>query len=223
MVLVDVGAHIGEFTLLAAQAVGVTGQVHAFEPQPNLFPVLSENVQMNGLSNVILNCSAVSDHVGDIEFEICDEPTLSSIRKHTTSALDSKLVRVACTSLDTYWTQEHPKIDLIKVDVEGAEKFVFEGAKRLLSLPATEAPTWLFEYVPANYACFDYQPSELLELLKHYGYEVWLYCGAGQIGDFDPDSHPSAMFNLIAAKDKNYLLSQIKHTSSAATPNHVSV
>ena len=220
MVLVDVGAHIGEYTLLASSAVGALGQVHAFEPQPNLFPVLSENVRMNSLSNVILNCSAVSDRMGEIEFEVTNEPSVASIRKHTDPNNDSKVVRVASTSLDTYWSGQHRQIDLIKVDVEGAEKMVFQGAEKLMSLPSGEAPTWIFEYSPDAYACFGYQSSELLELLLRHDYQVWQYCGAGKIADFDPTAPVTQIINLIATKDKTQLLSRLQGESITATPDY---
>ncbi len=220
MVFLDVGAHIGEYTLLAAQSVGASGEVHGFEPQANLFPILSENVRMNSLSNVILNCSAVSDHIGEIEFEVGREPSVASIRKHTDPNNAAKFVQVACTSLDTYWCGRHNKIDLIKVDVEGAENLVFQGAEGLLSLPSQEAPTWIFEYSPNNYACFGYQASDLLELLKRHNYQVWQYCGAGKIADFNPAAPVTQIINLIAAKDKTYLLSLLQGESIPVTPEY---
>lgn len=220
MVFLDVGAHIGEYTLLAAQSVGASGEVHGFEPQANLFPILSQNVGMNSLNNVTLNCSAVSNQVGEIEFEVFNEPSVSSIRKHTTVSQNAKLVRVACTSLNTYWSHQSRKIDLIKVDVEGAEKLVFEGAEELMSLPSSEAPTWLFEYSPDAYACFGYQPSEILKLLKRHDYQVWQYCGDGKVADFDPALPVTQIINLIAAKDKTYLLSLLQGESISVTPQY---
>lgn len=209
MIVVDVGAHIGEYTLLAAKLVGSSGEVHAFEPQPSLFPILTDNVHMNNLSNVVLNCSAVSNSIGEIEFEIFGEASVSSIRKHTVLSQNAKLVQVNSTSLDTYWSS-HRKIDLIKVDVEGAEKLVFEGAQRLLTLPDITAPVWLFEYSPKSYAAFGYQPSDLLKLLSSYEYCVWQYNTNGEITEFDPNVPVTQIINLIAAKEKNYLISLLQ-------------
>ncbi|BAZ40630.1 methyltransferase FkbM family protein [Calothrix sp. NIES-4101] len=200
MVMLDVGAHIGEYTLLAAQKVGSTGQIHAFEPQAHIFPVLSRNVEINEFSNVKLNRSAVCDLVGEMEFEISDEPAMSSLRKHENLDNNAKVVCVPSTSLDEYWSNHATKIDLIKVDVEGAEKFVFQGATKLLSLPVNQAPTWIFEYAPNSYASFEYHSTEILELLKHYGYGVWQYCGAGIIREFKENKPHPEIINLIAAK-----------------------
>jgi FkbM family methyltransferase len=227
MVMLDVGAHIGEYTLMAAQTVGSSGQVHAFEPQSHIFPILSQNVELNDLSNVKLNCSAVSDRIGEVEFEILNEPAMSSIRKHELPDKNSKFVKVACVSLDSYSEkamgtsnqQEAFKIDLIKVDVEGAEKFVFQGAENLLNLPATKAPTWIFEYSPVSYQDFDYQPNEILDLLEQHGYEVWQYCGSGQIKAFNSNSELPAIVNLVATKDKAYLLSLLEAKNCLSVVN----
>lgn len=210
MVMVDIGAHIGEYTLLAANAVGNTGQIHAFEPQESMFSILSSNVQLNGLKNVTLNASAVSDLVGELEFEIGNEPSMSSIRKHQNLEQQTKVVKVPTTSLNDYWNNYTSKIDLIKVDVEGAEKFVFQGATKLMSLPSPNAPTWIFEYGPRAYADFNYQPAELLDLIQNYGYSIWQYSKGGQISPFTPHPQMPDIVNLIATKDKSYLISLIQ-------------
>ncbi|MBD2501916.1 FkbM family methyltransferase [Anabaena azotica] len=210
MVMFDIGAHIGEYTLLAAKRVGASGQIYAFEPQSHLFPILSQSVEMNGLTQVVLNCVAVSDYIGEIEFQILGEPTLSSIRKPILPQQPTKIVSVPCTSLDGYWLNQQRKIDLIKVDVEGAEKFVLQGATKLLNLPPQQAPIWVFEYAPNSYADFGYQPDEILQLLKQYGYEVYQYCGAGNIATFNPNANLPDIINLIATKDRPSLLAQLQ-------------
>lgn len=212
MTLVDIGAHIGEYTLIAAKSVGSLGQVHAFEPQEQMFPFLKKNVELNKLNWVTVNRSAVSEKSGEVEFEIFDEPAVSSIRKEKQIDIDknAKFVRVSTTSLDSYWSDRSHRLDLVKVDVEGAEKLVFEGAKELMTLPATKAPTWIFEYAPSSYSMFNYQADDLLNMLRNYGYQIYQYCGAGKIIDFSHNNSRSGIINLIAAKDREYLLSLIR-------------
>ncbi len=199
MVMVDIGAHLGEYTLLAAQAVGERGQVHAFEPQPKLMAAVRHNISLNGLTNVTVNQSAVSDRTDPLEFEILREPSMSSIRKRETLERGTQLMQVPSTTLDGYWQQSLP-IDLIKVDVEGAEKFVLEGAQSLMA--SSTAPTWVFEYAPRAYADFNYKPQELLSLLTQQGYHIWEYQGMGTIVPFDPTQARAEIANLIAAKDE---------------------
>jgi FkbM family methyltransferase len=210
MVMYDVGAHIGEYTLLAAKLVGSSGRVHAFEPQAHLFPVLTESVRMNGFNHVELNCAAVSDRVGKIEFQVLNEPSMSSIRKQSSPAEPEQIVAVACTSLDIYGGDRQTKIDLIKIDVEGAEKFVFQGAIELLSLPPERSPTWIFEYAPSGYADFGYPGEDVLSLLHLHGYEIWQYCGLGQIEPFNPDAPMEDVVNLVATKNRTDLLKQLQ-------------
>lgn len=212
MVLVDIGAHIGEYTLLAASTVKQSGEVHAFEPQSKMFPLLKENVHLNNFNHVILNRVAVSDRVGEIEFEVFNEPSVSSIRKQvaTIEKKDVELVSVPTVSLDEYWQDRERKLDLIKVDVEGAEKLVFEGAQRLLELPPSEAPTWIFEYAPKSYALFNYQAQDLLDLLQSCGYQICQYLGNGNIVDFSTNNPRSGIINLVATKTKKRLLSSLQ-------------
>ncbi|RMF24139.1 MAG: FkbM family methyltransferase [Cyanobacteria bacterium J083] len=210
MVFVDVGAHIGEYTLLAAQTVSFAGEVHSFEPLPTIYPILQQNIALNSLTNVVLHQIAVSDYDGEIEFEVSSEPATSSIRKLATSTDKRQFITVNSLKLDTYWSDQSRKIDLIKVDVEGAEKLVFHGSGQLLTLPITEAPTCIFEYAPANYARFGYAPQDILTLFKERGYEVYQYLGAGKIKSLNPSDPLPDIVNAIATKDLNHLLTHLK-------------
>ena len=73
----DVGAHIGEYSLLAARCVGAGGHVDAFEPQPAMFAFLQRNVIANGLGNVTSHCLAVSDQEGPGRLSLHPEPSMS--------------------------------------------------------------------------------------------------------------------------------------------------
>lgn len=210
MVFLDIGAHVGEYTLLGAQAVGLSGEVHSFEPNPEIFQLLSENLQLNNVKNVILNNCAVSELDGEREFEVCADSPVSSLKKSTTNRSAQKIVqsiRVPSLRLDTYAEELDKKIDLVKVDVEGAEAFVFLGAERLLKLPPARAPVWIFECAQDNYESFGYRVADLLSMLRGYAYEVWCYNNSGQLLMVGPSFTPLATTNLIAAKDEARLRS----------------
>lgn len=201
MTFLDIGAHIGEYTLLAAQLVGSEGKVYAFEPQPSLFPILAKNVKQNGLEHVELNQTAVSNSEGKIEFAVASESSVSSIRNNASDESKYKLIHVKSVSLDNFWSKHTGRIDLIKIDVEGAEKLVFEGAKRLMNLDSSQSPIWLFEYAPTAYTKFDYQAKDLLELLQTYGYKIYRYLESGKFRNFSPEQDCKGIINLVAAKD----------------------
>src|SRR5439155_7985445 len=129
MVAVDCGAHIGEYTVLFASRVGPTGQVHAFEPHAGLFEVLRENVEQNRLSQIVINHTAIGRRSGTAQFHPAGDPTASSILPSDTPAVDVPLV-----SLDDYARQRGlTRVDAIKIDVEGAELDVIEGAEWTLT------------------------------------------------------------------------------------------
>jgi FkbM family methyltransferase len=129
MVAVDCGAHIGEYTLLFASSVGPTGQVHAFEPHAGLFEVLRENVQRNGLRQVVINHAAIGRRSGTVQFHPAKDPTASSILPSNTPGVEVPLI-----SLDDYARQRGlTGLDAIKIDVEGAERDVIEGAEWMLT------------------------------------------------------------------------------------------
>jgi FkbM family methyltransferase len=209
MTFVDVGAHIGEYTLIAAKAVGANGSIHAFEPQSSLFPILKKNVEINKFDRVTLNQVAVSDRTGQIEFQVFNESSVSSIRKQVATDKKNNIIKVPTTSLDEYLSSHNCRADLIKIDVEGAEKLVFQGASQLLNLPKSQAPTWIFEYSPNSYHSFGYQAEELLALLEKSGYKVFTYSKSREIGEFSLELHFSDIVNLIATKDRDALMSRI--------------
>ena len=65
-VVIDVGAHVGFFTLIAASIAGSEGEVHAFEPVPSNFAALEQNARLNGFGNVVLNRAAVGAEEGEV-------------------------------------------------------------------------------------------------------------------------------------------------------------
>ena len=133
MVFIDVGANLGYYTLLGAKRVGSRGQVHAFEPAPLQFQHLTLNVRTNQVANVVLNKCAVADHVGEIQFFVSDgwnqgTHSLGMVQRNMRAR------QVKCTSLDEYVSEASlDRVDVVKMDVEGAELLVCRGARRMLA------------------------------------------------------------------------------------------
>lgn len=206
MVFIDVGAHIGEYSLLASPLVGSLGSVHAFEPNPHVCKFLEMNIRTNKLKNVKLYQLAVSEKKGSTTFQVYDEPSIGSISKlndpHTNKTKES--IVVSTVRLDNILHDN--KVDLIKVDVEGAELFVMRGAEALLRLPDEVAPVIVFEVEPANYACFDYTPEDLFVLLRSFGYEVYSIKDDGKIERFDGIYDETKIKNALASKSTTKLV-----------------
>jgi FkbM family methyltransferase len=206
MVFVDVGAHIGEYALLAAQRVGRTGEVHAFEPNPKVYAVLAENVRLNGLDQIVMRPWAVSAEEGDVDLDVHPEPALSALASRTPPTDPTHRVeRVPSVTLDGYLAGR--RVDLIKIDVEGAEMLVVRGAQSLLARPVADAPVLVFECARHNYARFGYSPLDLFRFVGHHGYTVWAF---DRSGGLLPPAEPfpeSVTLNLVAAKDPARLAS----------------
>jgi FkbM family methyltransferase len=130
-VFVDIGGHEGYFSVIAASRV-VDGMVHCIEPQSRLLPLLQTNFKLNR-SNVVIHQCAASNHDGhaDLFLRPSTNTGASSMFRHW--KLGSRVERVRCVTLDSLF-RDHAidRVRLMKVDCEGAEPLLVEGAKRVL-------------------------------------------------------------------------------------------
>lgn len=196
----DVGAHVGEYTLLASSCVGPSGRVEAFEPQPGIFEVLSRNVEVNAAGNVKLRRIAVGDRVGTVSFRLHADPSKSNIGGENALDRTTHCTVVPATTLDNFRADNGVIPHLIKVDVEGAERLVLLGARSVLELPPESAPVWLMEFDPHNGARFDYHPNQFVDLLRSHGYLIFWLTNSSELRPWDA---PPPWFygnNLVASK-----------------------
>ena len=168
MTFVDLGAHIGYFALLGAQAVTDTGRVFAFEPTPDTCRTLDLNCQANGLSHRIqVEPLAISDAPGTVRF-VC-EPSSTSNKIVADSTPSERVIEAECTSLDAYFeSQGWPRVDLIKMDVEGAELAAFRGMAEL----SRRNPNLklIFEYLHQHLEDHSVTPQMLFTQLTELGF-----------------------------------------------------
>ena len=156
-VVLDVGAHHGYYPLMCSRAVGPSGKVVAFEPDPSHHEVLRRNVEMNGLANVKVVQAAVGSRVGTVRFDQNRVRASSRAREVPMTTLDDV---VAAHGL--------PRVDTIKIDVEGHELEVLKGAKRVLAMH----PRILVEVHPQLLGELGQSAAEVLAYLKDQGYEL---------------------------------------------------
>jgi FkbM family methyltransferase len=161
MVAIDIGANVGLFTCLMA---GSGRHVHAFEPIPETFCRLKKNVQFNDLLNrVHLNCLAVGKEQGLVSFQIDETDAATNRWTGSGELVQSTQVTtqlVATTSLDDYCRrQKIGMVDLVKLDVEGMEPYVLQGAQSLLAERRVKA--FLIEICPVNLRSVGLSPADL--------------------------------------------------------------
>jgi FkbM family methyltransferase len=129
---IDVGAHIGFFSLIASSRVGPTGQVYAFEANCDRF----EELQSNAAAYPWLACysRAVWNKSGLMDFSNPQQPGESGWGKVATVRKEGHIVSVDAISLDE-WHEiaGFPAIRVVKIDAEGSEPFILEGMRRLIS------------------------------------------------------------------------------------------
>ena len=204
MRFVDVGAHVGIYSLLAAAAVGPAGEVISFEPNPEARRVLELNIAENRFHNVRVRGEAVADAAGMRDFEICEESSVSSLNGGAgefPKRRSSRLIKVESTTLDAALGAGGESIHLIKIDAEGAELPVLKGASSLLGSPAAVAPILIFECEPGNYAFFGYTPQDVFGYLESRGFAVYCCQGKKRFRRVSMRDVPSDVKNLIAAKE----------------------
>lgn len=191
--------------MLAARKVGPSGAVHAFEPLPNIFELLSRNATSNSLCNISLNQCAVSDRTSLAELSIHPEAPMSYLKQDATIDEMLPAISVETISLDEYFNISGCTPDLIKVDVEGAERLVLAGAAELLSLPPGRAPDWIIEYAPQNCTRFGYAAEALIGMLHDYQYQTYWIGGEGVL---EPTQSPppwESSGNFAAVKHRPVL------------------
>ena len=137
-IFIDVGAHVGFYTMLASDLVGTTGAVHSFEPTPRTFSSLLENSHKH--PNVYVNNFAVLNEEKNIDF-VDYGPRYSafnSFKSRTASNMnflkkDAVSITVRSIILDDYCEKNKIIPNFIKIDAEGAEHLILQGMENLLS------------------------------------------------------------------------------------------
>jgi FkbM family methyltransferase len=166
MTFVDVGAHVGYYTVLAARRVGAQGLVLAFEPSPRNYDLLLANVWRNGLMNVVCFPWAVSDRFAFLDL-FTDARNTGDNRIFP--SVGRERVRVRAAALDAM-PAIRPPIDVVKIDVQGAEEAVIAGMANLLARSRRARIT--LEYWPFGLRALGRDERAALDYYRSLGYRV---------------------------------------------------
>ena len=217
-VVLDVGAYVGTHTLAFAHFVGADGCVVAFEPLSETFDVLGENVATNHLSNVRLENVAVADRAGSIEIPAVDIADVASfgstslrgrsVYAHASSKQRAteltKAAEVPVVAIDGLGLT---KCSVIKIDAEGMESEVIQGAAETIRLLEPVV------YAECNSVA---EGLKSLRLLKELGYEARLHV----VDSFAPDNFFGAKENIFGRAREAALVGvpshQIAHLDALA-------
>lgn len=168
MCVVDIGAHIGFYTLVLAKLVGPQGRVLAFEPLPVNFSLLCDNINLNQCSQVQAVNQALLDHACDIQADVRLQEALPGAVGFA-EADHTQAIAGTAVSLDDFLDGSPAPVKFIKMDVEGAESLVLKGAAQTVK---TYHPTLMIE---VHHGHFPAAESPVVTQLREWRYNLrWL-------------------------------------------------
>lgn len=166
-VVVDVGANIGWYSMVAARRCGAEGRVFSFEISAPEAERLRGNVRLNGFSQVEVVFMALSDRTGEIGVTANRDAGMTAIA--TSDA--EQATRIAVTTLDAFCAENGvSRLDFIKCDIEGSEVAFLRGAAETLR---RFRPVLLIEINPSALAGFGTSADELFGILRGHGYSLF--------------------------------------------------
>ncbi len=187
-VVIDVGSHYGLFALKAAVKVGKAGRVLAVEPNPETLTLLRVNVAASAADNVTILPVACTDRERTLVFyasPLANTARSSLARQNAEVTLSTapREYKVRGRAIDDIVGEmKIARVDVIKIDVEGAELQVLQGAVGVLK---RLRPTIVVEIGPEKEVYFNTKPADVLSLLSSAGYEEGRLLG-GQDWEFTP-------------------------------------
>lgn len=174
--IVDIGAHIGTFAVPFASFIQNQGAVYSFEANPENFGLLSQNIHLNNLDNIIHPVHAVVSTQDDADFQITlPEKGNSGMFYYSEADQDSGRT-IKSINIDSWYQglAKQPAIRLIKVDVEGAEVPVLQSCKNLIY---NFKPILYLEINGTALNRFDTSPNDVAIMLEEAGYHFFRNIG----------------------------------------------
>ena len=193
-VFLDVGAHVGFFSIFAAKLVGPAGRVIAFEPEEDNLQSLKKHIEINGVANIEVIDKVVCDTDGPRTFYINRDNDgghcLWDVGVHdfnVKSAADPKPLTLQAVTIDTVLGERHIEgVKVLKIDTEGGEHQVCKGARQALERHAI--PFVVCELNDFGLAQLDSSQENLRAFMKDLGYDTFLMDKEGEFPKLLPNS-----------------------------------
>jgi FkbM family methyltransferase len=167
--VVDGGAHVGLYTVLASRSVGPTGRVLAFEPDPYNFAALEHNTRSVGTGNVELHSKAIAEAPQWASFHLSSGTIGSSLRRRGDTAA---VQDVEVTSIDAELSGLEVQALVIKLNIESAEPRALDGMRETLARIANV--TMFVEVDPSGLREIGVEPEELVAQIERLGFQVFV-------------------------------------------------
>lgn len=199
-IFLDVGSNIGLFSLIASNIVGEKGKVICFEPSPVTYKRLLENIKLNNFTNIDSRNIGLSDNTGLMTFYTSKNghDAWDSFAPSADNKLENS-IDVNVSTLDNELdTIDKTRISLVKIDVEGWEKFVLKGGETFLK---TNSPAVMVEFTEQNTFNAGYPIHEIFDIMQDWGYTWYRITSEGLVLEKKQLRYPYV--NLIAKKEQN--------------------
>lgn len=201
-VFIDVGANIGTIAIPASKVVGSAGNVLAFEPNPRVFAYLAGNAALNGCTNLQAVNSALGSSRGEIAFSDSRHDDTNRVgRAKPDQKAQAGSITVSIKLLDDF-TGNVDRVAVLKIDTEGYEKHVLEGANGTLE----KCDCVYFECNDAFFRTYGYTARDVFSLLEGKGFSVYRIDDAAGI---QPARPAGGVDNLLATRDPAFLPSRL--------------
>jgi FkbM family methyltransferase len=175
-ICIDVGANVGYYALLFAR-LAPSGRVIAFEPVPLNYHLLCLNVLASGADNVVADRVVVGETEKAVDFVVAEDAAFSSL-VDTGRQPRKATIQVPMTSLDAYCLRNGiMRVDVLKVDVEGAEARVIEGARGLLERADWRPRIIMLELHEPMLRKHGSCTGKVLHRMEGYGYHPFVLMG----------------------------------------------
>ncbi len=202
----DIGGNIGWYTNHIASML-TNGKIYAFEPIPETYQKLTNNVLLNGFQNIVLENFAFSDKQDKIKFFYSPITPGAASSQNITENQNIQELECITNTVDNYVaTNQIGKIDFIKCDVEGAEFMVFKGAKHTIE---QHKPIVFSEMLRKWSAKFNYHPNDIIQFYRDLGYHCYVASQNGLVpfGLVDENTEETNFFFFHAEAHKDKLKS----------------
>jgi FkbM family methyltransferase len=177
MTFIDAGANLGIYTAIAAKFVGPLGRVYGFEPSRREWARALRTVKVNRLKNVELYPAALGECDGSVSLTVCENEcaafnSLGTVTHGSARGHESHVEQVPCRALDSFVAEKAPgQVDVVKIDVEGAEARVLNGGRRMFS--RADGPIVICELSDWTAHGVGSSAAEVWDLLSEFGYTMY--------------------------------------------------
>jgi FkbM family methyltransferase len=191
---VDVGAHWGYFSLLAARIVGPRGRVVAIEADPRIFDILERSVALNGFGTLSPVHVAASDKEGELVLQGFSESDENWGISSVAGKAEGRAFSVRAQPLDQILDRLGVgSVDLLKMDIEGAEGLALQGARS--GLTSGRYRRILLELHPDQLRSLGSSAEEVLRFLRSFGYRAWAV-------DHSPEVNRTAAYGQVGGVEQ---------------------